>query len=236
MVVTSRVWQTNAVLRPVGDRAVLVDSPVLPDELAALPGLLGVRPDLLITTHGHFDHLLAPCAFPDLPLHGGAATVRALAGEAGAVALDQLRVLDEELYVADRVPLRLDALEELPALDGVTVVEADGHAADGIALLFEEDGLLVPGDYLCEVEIPLISSAGSTTAYAATLERLEPLVRRAETIVPGHGPPLTRERALALLEVDHRYATQLGEQLRGPWTDRQQQIHGDNLRKHGGGG
>ena len=232
MIVTSRIWQTNAVLCG----GVLVDSLVLPGELATLPELLGAQPDLLVTTHGHFDHLLAPCAFPELALHAGADTVRALAGEAADVARDQLRGLDEELYVADRLPLRLDGLQELPALDGVTVVEAGGHAADGIALLFEEDGLLVAGDYLCEVEIPLISSAGSAAAYAATLERLEPLVRRAESVVPGHGPPLARERALELLEVDHRYVTELGAQLRGPWTDRQQQIHGDNVRKHGGGG
>ena len=239
MIVTSRLWQTNAVVWNADDVSMLIDSPVLPDELAWLPELLGGQPDLLITTHGHFDHMLAPTAFPDLPLHAGVETLRALANGAGDLAHAQLRATDAEWYVSERVPLQLDGLRELPALEGVTVVEAGGHAADGIALLFEEDGLLVAGDYLCEVEIPLVSAAGSPDGYAATLERLEPLIRAAEEVVPGHGPPLTRDRALALLESDLRYVTAIregGPQLRGPWTERQGEIHKANLRKHGDGG
>ena len=202
----------------------LVDAPVLPDELRALP-----RPDVLAVTHAHFDHVLARAVFPDLELHAGASTRAAFAtGDWER----ELRESDEELCIGrDAWPDLGGAVE--PALFDA-VVEADGHAADGSAFLAGD--VLLPGDYLMEVEIPLVSQAGSPERYLATLDRLEPLVREARTIVPGHGPPLDRERALELLDLDRRYVADLARgPLRGPETHRQRRIHTDNVSKHGHG-
>ena len=111
------------------------------------------------------------------------------------------------------------------------MVDAPGHAEDGIAL-FADDFVLC-GDYLIEIEIPLVSRAGSVDAYLDTLDRLEAVVGRVSTVVPGHGPPLTRERALELLELDRSYVSNLrGGPTRGPKTARQQRIHDDNVSKH----
>ena len=219
--VTSRLWQTNAVLIEIGGVTVLVDSPVLPDELAALP-----RPDVLVVTHAHFDHVLGRAAFPDAPLLAGRSTLDELATGAWA---EELRESDEELYVErDAWPDLSGAREQ----DLFEAVAADGHAADGSAFLHED--VLLPGDYLMDVEIPLIAQAGSVEGYLATLDRLEPLVREARTIVPGHGPPLDRARALALLDLDRRYVADLRSgPLRGPSSHRQRRIHEDNVAKHG---
>jgi len=70
--------------------------------------------------------------------------------------------------------------------------------------------VLVCGDYLSPVEVPELSDGGSREAYLATLARLAPLVARAETVVPGHGTPLTRDRAQAILEQDVSYLEALG--------------------------
>jgi glyoxylase-like metal-dependent hydrolase (beta-lactamase superfamily II) len=225
------LWQTNAVSVRVGATTVLVDSPVFPDELAALP-----RPDLLVTTHAHFDHVLAPSAFPDLDLHAGPSTLAELRAHPGET-LAGLRESDAELYVERPAEPDLTRLAPLP--DGLfETCEAGGHAPDGTALFAEEHALLLPGDYLCEVEIPLVSQAGSPEAYLATLDRLTPFVRRAERVVPGHGPPLERRRALELLDLDRRYLEALladaaaARPLRGADTHRQRRIHADNVRKH----
>ena len=195
---TSRIWQTNAVSVEVGGLAVLVDSPVLPDELAALP-----RPDLLVTTHSHFDHVLGQAAFPDLALHAGPSTLAQLRDDPDAT-LEGLRDSDAELYVERATEPDLRRVEPLPA--GLfETVEAGRHAPDGSALLAEEHALLVPGDYLCAVEIPLVSQAGSPAAYLATLDLLAPLVRRAKRIAS----------------------------TRGPRSHRQRRIHEDNVAKHG---
>jgi glyoxylase-like metal-dependent hydrolase (beta-lactamase superfamily II) len=223
-VVTSALWQTNAVVVEVGGTTVLVDSPVLPSELAALP-----RPDVLVVTHAHFDHLLARSVFPDVPLLAGPATLEVL--ERGDWE-QQLRDSDEELYVERDAWPDLRGAERI-GCDLFGVVDAPGHAEDGIALF--TDDLLLCGDYLIEIEIPLISQAGSVDAYLDTLDRLEALAGRARTIVPGHGPPLTRDRALELVDLDRRYVSNLrGGPTRGADTARQRRIHEDNVAKHAG--
>ena len=79
-----------------------------------------------------------------------------------------------------------------------------------MALLAPWAGVLACGDYLSAVEIPTFFEAGGTlSAYRATLERLRPLVERAEHVVPGHGPVVGRERALEILEEDLRYLDEL---------------------------
>ncbi len=228
---TSRLWQTNAITVRAGATTVLVDSPVYPDELAALP-----RPDLLVVTHSHFDHVLGQAAFGDLDLHAGPSTLAQLRDDPLAT-LEGLRESDAELYVDRAAEPDLSRIAPLP--DGLfETAEAGGHAPDGTALFAEEHGLLLPGDFLCAVEIPLVSQAGSRAAYLATLERLAPLVRRARRIVPGHGPELDRARALELLDLDRRYLEALvedprtAEPTRGSGSHRQRRIHADNVRKH----
>jgi glyoxylase-like metal-dependent hydrolase (beta-lactamase superfamily II) len=65
--------------------------------------------------------------------------------------------------------------------------------------------VLVCGDYLSPVEIPMLSPGGSASAYLATLRRLEALVEQAEHVVPGHGGPVDAPRAAAILREDRTY-------------------------------
>ena len=78
--------------------------------------------------------------------------------------------------------------------------------------------VLVAGDYLSPVEIPMLSEGGSIAAYLATLKRLEPLVEQADHVVPGHGGPIDGTRALAILREDRAYleALQAGEDADAP--------------------
>jgi hypothetical protein len=59
---------------------------------------------------------------------------------------------------------------------------------DGMALWAPWAGVLVAGDYLSPVEIPMVSAGGSLSGYRATLERLRPLVERERLPLPE--PPL----------------------------------------------
>jgi glyoxylase-like metal-dependent hydrolase (beta-lactamase superfamily II) len=97
--------------------------------------------------------------------------------------------------------------------------------------------VLVCGDYLSPVEIPMISPSGSATAYLATLRRLRAFVEQADHVVPGHGEPLDAPRAAAILREDRAYVEGL---LDDPGTvrlplarrsARQRQIHDENLAR-----
>ena len=248
IVVTSRLWQTTATAIRHGDEAVLVDSPYFPDELELLPTLLGqagFRPTGLLATHADYDHLLGRLAFPDLALGVGQLTAERLTAEPGA-AQRELRDADAEHYVTRPAPLSLGAFQSLPVPGYVGLGEieielhpAEGHTRDGMALMARPAGLLVCGDYLSDVEIPLIAAAGSLPDYRDTLGRLEPLVGDAVTIVPGHGSPHDRDSARRIIEEDLAYldALERGDERprlpKGRDTKRQRQVHADNLAKHG---
>jgi glyoxylase-like metal-dependent hydrolase (beta-lactamase superfamily II) len=239
LVVTSRLWQTNAVALRAGDEALLVDSPYFPDELEALPEVLaqaGFSPNGLIATHGDYDHLLGRLAFPALALGVGEPTMERFHREPGA-AQRELRDQDERLYVDRSSPLSLGSVQALPVPGKLEVGDeevelhpAEGHTADGMALFARFCGVLVCGDYLSDVEIPTVVSLAD---YRGTLARLAPLVEAAETVVPGHGSPLTRDAALRVLDEDVAYldALEAGEERlpRGRSSAEQRVLHAENL-------
>jgi glyoxylase-like metal-dependent hydrolase (beta-lactamase superfamily II) len=220
IVVVSRVWQTTCTAVRAGEEGFVIDSPIDPDELDALPELLeqsGFPVSGLLSTHGDWDHLLGRLAFPAASLGCGESTGARLAAEPGS-AQRALRSFDEDQYIEGRAPLRLGGLQTLPVPGRVSLGEeheielhpADGHTVDGTAYWLPWTGVLVCGDYLSPVEIPEISDGGSLDAYAATLERLHELVELAETVVPGHGSPLGRELVRAVMEEDVAYLDALG--------------------------
>jgi glyoxylase-like metal-dependent hydrolase (beta-lactamase superfamily II) len=213
LVATSRVWQTSCTAIRSGEEGFVVDSPLFPDELEVLPAILeqaGYPVSGLLATHRDWDHLLGRLAFPGAALGVAETTAAALTGEPGA-AQRELRAWDEEHYV-ERGPLSLGQVQALPVPGHVGIGDhelelhpADGHTADGMAIWAPWARVLVCGDYLSPVEIPMLSESGSRDAYLATLERLRPLVEQADWVVPGHGAAIDGTGALAILNEDVRY-------------------------------
>jgi len=246
IVFISRFWQTTCTAVRAGEEGFVIDSPVYPDELEAVPSVLeqaGFPVSGLLATHADWDHLLGRIAFPRASLGCGETTARRLAAEPGA-AQRELREFDEEHYVDDRRPLSLASVQSLPVPGRLALGSgdrelelhpADGHTADGTAFYIPWLGVLVCGDYLSPVEIPWLSPGGSPNNYLATLERLRPLVERADTVVPGHGRPLRPDEALTLLEEDASYLRALpadGADAAlppGRRTNPQRRIHAQNV-------
>jgi glyoxylase-like metal-dependent hydrolase (beta-lactamase superfamily II) len=238
------VWQTSCTIVRSGSEAFVVDSPVYPDELEVLPAVLeqaGFPLSGLLVTHADWDHLLARLAFPGAAVGCAETTAARLTAEPGAAAR-ALRSFDAEHYVRRDRPLSLGEVQALPVpgrLDvGDTELElhrADGHTADGMAIWVPWAAVLVCGDYLSPVEIPMISGGGSRRAYLATLARLEPLVEQAAAVVPGHGEVLDGARALAILREDRAYLEALPD-AKPPMARRnsvQDRIHAQNVAQVG---
>ena len=202
-----------------GAETFVIDSPVLPDELDALPALLEQAhfpaPSGLLATHGDWDHLLGRLAFPGVALGCAESTAERLQASPGE-AQRELRSFDEELMIERPRPLALGSVQALPVPGRCELGElelelhqADGHTLDGMAIRIPSLRVLVAGDYLSTVEIPALNAGDTVDAYLATLERLRPLLGEAEHVVPGHGAVISGTRALAVLDEDVSYLDQL---------------------------
>jgi glyoxylase-like metal-dependent hydrolase (beta-lactamase superfamily II) len=264
IVFVSDMWQTTCTALRGDDEGFVIDSPLYPEELRALPGVLEQAKfpvSGLLATHADWDHVLGRLAFPGAALGGAESTIARLDAEPGEPQR-RLRSFDEEHYVPERGPLGLGSLQALPVPGRLEVgtrggpaaavreqggadpgrelemLPADGHTGDGAAYWLPWVRVLVCGDYLSPVEIPMISAAsgGTLPAYRATLARLSGYVGRAEWVVPGHGAPLSSARAEEILREDDRY---LAELQRDPASARppasrggtaaQQRIHDANV-------
>ncbi|MFI4991848.1 MAG: MBL fold metallo-hydrolase [Solirubrobacterales bacterium] len=218
---------------PPREETFAIDSPVLPEELELLGALVEQagfpQPQGLLATHGDWDHVLAPLAFPQASLGCAQSTAERLRAEPGAPQR-ALRRSDEELLIVRPRPLSLGSVQALavPGRCGVGAAElelhpATGHTGDGMAVWIPWARVLVSGDYLSDVELPGLRSGeawlqavgypaqDALEEYLATLERLRPLVAAAEHVVPGHGTVLDGAHALTVLEEDRAYLEALRE-------------------------
>jgi glyoxylase-like metal-dependent hydrolase (beta-lactamase superfamily II) len=251
IVFVSDAWQTTSTAVRSGEEGFLIDSPVFPEELRALPDVLKQAEypvSGLLATHGDWDHLLGRLAYPGAALGAAESTVTRINAELGE-AQRELRSFDEEHYVTERGPLQLGSLQSLPTPGRVELgadrelqmYPADGHTADGAAYWLPWAKVLVCGDYISPVEIPTLSPGGSVPAYRQTMSRLGGLIAQAEWVIPGHGAPVSAQRAQEVLVEDDAYLERLA---RGPSTAElppgratatQRRIHVANLAAVTGG-
>ena len=240
---------TLSVLVPTQDPAPRIAALLAPlrevaDELEILPAVAeqaSFRVVGLLVTHADWDHLLGRYAFVEAPLGVAESTALRLRNEPGD-AQRKLRAFDEENYMERPGPLGLPGPQALPVPGRCDLGEqelelhvTEGHTPDGMAVWIPWASVLVAGDYLSPVEIPMISDGGSLSAYLATLDRLEPVVEQAAHVVPGHGGAIEGTRAAAILREDRAYLEALrdrGADASLPLARRtgaQKRIHADNV-------
>jgi glyoxylase-like metal-dependent hydrolase (beta-lactamase superfamily II) len=189
----------------------------LADDLAELGGPVVAG----FATHPHWDHLLWHDRFGAVPRYGTArcaAVVREELSDPDAKAR-----ITEHLAgtgIAGRVPLELYGLitalpegtERVP-WDGpeVRIIEHRAHTAGHAALFIEECGVLVAGDMLSDVLIPMLDLHGSAADpvedYLAALRLLEGVP--ADVVVPGHGSVGSAGQPRARIERDRAYVLAL---------------------------
>ena len=138
-------------------------------------------------THPHWDHLLWHPRFGDVPRYATPA-----AAQSASEVRDRARAMAAES--ATGIPLDLVALlTPLPPGGGGpvlgTVVEHEAHAIGHTALLLADRGVLIAGDMLSDVLIPLLDARrpGHLGAYQAALDRLDDAAAQVDVVVPGHG-------------------------------------------------
>ncbi|WP_343887199.1 MBL fold metallo-hydrolase [Kribbella sandramycini] len=154
---------------------------------------LGVRVGAGFATHPDWDHVLWHEGLGDVPRYGTAGCAEFMREVRGAVGWRD-RVLEGlPPEIAGEMSLELyGVITEAPGgelpWEGVRVVEHPGHAVGHAALVVEESGVLVAGDMLSDVFVPMLDFARDPVEdYLAGLRVLEGVVDDVDVVVPGHG-------------------------------------------------
>jgi glyoxylase-like metal-dependent hydrolase (beta-lactamase superfamily II) len=216
----SEFCQSNAVVVQGRAGVLLIDPGIRGDEIACLANDLSGLGQTVVagfSTHPHWDHLLWHAGFGSAPRYGTArcaATIQDRLSDprwktriAGVLPPD----------IAEQIPLNLLGLiTGLPAgtaripWDGpeVRIIEHQAHAPGHAALLIEESGVLVAGDMLSDVLIPMLDlndTADPIEDYLTALLLLEGAADDVDVLVPGHGSAGGADQVRARIDQDRAY-------------------------------
>lgn len=217
----SELLENNTVAVRGRGGVLLIDPGITDDEMACLANDLRELGQPVVagfSTHPDWDHVLWHAELGDATRYGTArcaAYMRDLLSKA-----DWQAGVTEGLppEIADEIPLdRFGLITDLPAgtaqipWDGprVRIVEHPAHAPGHAALLIEERGVLVAGDMLSDVLIPMLDDPDSTNDpiedYLVGLRLLEDVSEGVDVLIPGHGSVGSADQLRARIKQDRAY-------------------------------
>lgn len=221
----SEFLQSNAIVVQGRAGVLLIDPGVQDHELACLANDLSESGRSVVagfSTHPDWDHLLWHAGLGAPPRYGTARCAAAVREElSDPAAKARITAHLEPTGIAEQVPLDLYGLiTALPAetaqlpWDGpkVRIIEHQAHAPGHAALFIEERRVLVAGDMLSDVLIPMLDLDGTADPiedYLAALRLLEGVAGDADVVVPGHGSVGRAEQLQARIEQDRAYVLAL---------------------------
>jgi glyoxylase-like metal-dependent hydrolase (beta-lactamase superfamily II) len=215
----SELLENNAVVVHGRAGVLLIDPGITDDEMACLASDLGELGQPVVagfSTHPDWDHVLWHATLGDAPRYGTArcaASMRDLLSNADWKARVAEGLPPE---IAEEVPLdlfgRITGLPAEPAQvpwDGpqVRIIEHQAHAPGHAALLIQDRGVLVVGDMLSDVLIPMLDldAADPIGDYLAALRLFEGVAGDVEVLVPGHGSIGGADQLHARIDQDRAY-------------------------------
>lgn len=220
----SQVFAMNSVVLLDPAQAVIVDPGVLPSELNDLARVVAAsRPAniTLIFTHGDWDHVLGRTWWPLASTLAHDRFATEVRERRDAILASATAAVAREGEVWDRGFEPFRPQSEVSGLHfqkigpwRVVTRDAFGHSASMLSIHLPEHQLLIAGDMLSDIEIPLLHQ--SWRLYRQTLLELEPLAEHGaiERVIPGHGAiARTRDESLARIRRDLEYLDELARRV-----------------------
>lgn len=217
----SELLRNNAVVVQGRAGVLLIDPGLTGDELTCLANDLSETGQPVVagfSTHPDWDHVLWHADLGDVPRYGTArcaADMRAVRSDTDWKARAAEGLPPE---IAEETPLDLYGLiTGLPAgtvripWDGpeVRIIEHPAHAPGHAALLIRERGVLVAGDMLSDVFVPMLDDFNDTNDpvedYLVGLQRLADVADGVDVVIPGHGSVCGADQVHARIEQDRAY-------------------------------
>lgn len=221
----SELLQNNTVVVQGKAGVLLVDAGITNDEMTCLANDLADLGQPVVagfSTHPDWDHVLWHTKLGEAPRYGTArcaAFMKDLRSKA-----DWKAKVTEGLppEIAEDIPLDpFGLITALPAgathlpWDGpkVRVIEHPAHAPGHAALLVEDSKVLVAGDMLSDVFVPMLNDPNGSNdpiqEYLTGLQVLEGVADKVDIVVPGHGSAGTGDQVRVRIKQDRAYVQAL---------------------------
>lgn len=227
----SELLANNAVVVRGEAGALVVDPGLTADEMTCLVRDLRDLGSPVVAgfaTHPDWDHVLWHADLGDVPRYGTAACAGLMADLRSDLDWRARAASGLPPEIAEDVPLDLFGLiTALPAgttrlpWDGpaVRVVEHPAHARGHAALLVEGSRVLVAGDMLSDLFVPMLDAETDDPIgdYVVGLDRLDAVAGEADVVVPGHGSVGDAAELRRRLDLDRAYVDALRDG--GPFVD-----------------
>ncbi|PPK85689.1 glyoxylase-like metal-dependent hydrolase (beta-lactamase superfamily II) [Neolewinella xylanilytica] len=193
----SALFRTVTTLVVGTDYLLLVDPNWLPEEIerirAAVDRRKGDRACYLLFTHSDYDHIIGYGRFPDFTVIASQALRNQPKRED---ILSEIHGFDDQYYIERDYPISYPTVDLVVdkrvwttrlGQDTYAFYQAPGHNDDGLIALNQDRGLLIVGDYLCDVEFPYVYD--SVARYRRTLDTLDELLHGEDIrlLISGHG-------------------------------------------------
>ncbi len=194
----SALYRTTSTVIALKHSVIIIDPNWLPQEVEFIRSFVEKNyPDhkiILIFTHSDYDHIIGYNAFKN------AKTIASRAFEENThkdTVIKQIIDFDNTWYLKRQYPISYPKIDFVIENDNTQFniedvtfhfYHAPGHVADAIFIIIPKLNIWIAGDYLSNIEIPIIDDIQSD--YVSTIEKSTYLLNNYKTIellVTGHG-------------------------------------------------
>ena len=224
----SSLYRTTSTVIELGQSILIIDPNWLPIEIDYIKKYITLKyqnhEKYILFTHSDYDHIIGYGAFPGAKV---IATAAFSANNSNHIILDQILEFDRKFYIERNYPITYPVTNIIIGEDFYSYsignfecifFNAPGHATDGVFTIIPAKNLWIAGDYLSNIEIPLIDD--NYESYIKTLQKAMEIFteyRDVHILIQGHGD-MTSERTEILQRIknDISYLKMLKEYVSYP--------------------
>ena len=168
------------------NQVIIIDPADSPEVIKNVIAMNGYKPEAILLTHGHFDHILAAEAIKseyNIPVYAGSAEKRLLE-DAESNLSDSYGIgvaISADIYAED------DAILDIAGFT-IKVLHTPGHTVGSVCYYFVADDVLFSGDTLfCESVGRTDFPTGSGATLVKSIKEKLLILPENTVVYPGHG-------------------------------------------------